>query len=267
MHHVAYFVDIICDLVHVLDVLGALNTETKGIRDRMIDCLLRPALQLAALHQVSLRELHEAVEVAYFQELRHGGMRMRDISELLGVSARKAASLSNRLKHRFAPETEIAVARRLEFLLWGQPLSRARILRALPGVNEQAVDQALSELVSDGRLREVRRSRSTVFERIAQHSRLVSANWASMLDAVANLQSNVAATVVARMVRDDRRAFARTISFYVRQSDLHLLRAEYERLWQRVEELEGDANGAPDAIAVDLSVLWAPVTSSKEKYA
>jgi hypothetical protein len=222
--------------------------------------LLRPAARLATSLRVSLRTLGGWVQIAYFHELQSRGHKMREIAEHLDISMRKVALLSSQHKHTFFDVLRGAeLPRRVEFLLWARPLSRARILQTLPGVSAKAVDSALAVLVREGRLREIERSSSTVYERVSGNSRLVSSQVFARLDGLHNLLANVYNAIVRRFFHDDDRAFARTVSARLREDDLVELRALYENvIWPKIVALENDRRDDDEAMAVDISVLWAP---------
>jgi hypothetical protein len=208
---------------------------------------------------VPLREVQDALEMAYFHEARSAGLRMHEVASLLDVSIRKAALLSKRLKRNFLRADErVALPRRIEFLLWAQPLSHARIAQSLPGVTERDLDRALALLLREGRARRARRGRTEVFERAHPDARLVGPSWEARFDALHNLLGNVSATVFARFFRDDAKALARTIQFQMRAEDLPRLAALYEQVWAGIREIEAAAAGDPQALRMDLSMIWAP---------
>jgi hypothetical protein len=231
----------------------------ESLRELVCYALVSPLARLARFESARLDELADLVEMAYFHELRRAGLRLREIAERLGISPRKAALLSKRLKRNFLrPDDEVGLARRLEVILWAEPQSEAQLCRALPAEDPGDVGRALETLVAQARVRRERAGRRDVYVREEVHAHLVGGVLASKLDALQNLLTNLAHVVHARFFADDARAFARTITFRVRERDLPRLEQAYRDLWQLVTELEADARSADDPLTLDLSILWAP---------
>jgi len=237
-----------------------LRHDPSELEQRVAYAMLLPAVRLGRALGVKLGALEDWIQMAYYQELRAAGLKMHEVSEALAVSMRTVALLSRRLKRNFlAPDVEVGLPRRIEFLLWGEPLSEARIAQAIPDHAPEEIAAALAELVAHKRIALRKRSRSEVYERVHQESRLMSPDWRARIDALNNLLGNVTHAVYARFFRDDERAFARTLSFRIRRADLPRLRALYEEvIYPSLRELERDAGEAPDAFSMDLSLCWAP---------
>lgn len=230
------------------------------LRERVLYTTLLPFVRMAGVLGSSLRDLTDLLEMAYFHEARTRGMRLREIASLFGVSMRKAAQLSHRLKHNFlSADEQVGLPRRIEFLLWGEPLSRARIARALPDVPQEAVHAALARLVAEERVRRRRRGRVEVYERTRKNSRLVEAKWENRLDGLGHLLANVASAIYGRCFREEEKALIRTISFYLRAEDLGALQRIYERVWEDVQRLEAAAESDPQALRMELSLVFSPI--------
>ncbi len=230
------------------------------LRDRVAYALLLPAIRLARVKGVPLKRIVQWLHIAYFRELRTAGFKMRECAERLGVSMRKVAQLSKSLKVNFLePDRDVGLPRRIEFLLWAGPLSRARIYQALPEELRSDIDRAIDGLIGEERIVERRTGRTTVCQANRSSSRLVSRDWRARIDGLNNLLANVVHAVHGRFFADDPQTFARTVSFRVREKDIAELAELYESVvWQRIQELEQRAAGDGDAVSLDLSMCWAP---------
>ncbi len=226
---------------------------------RVLYSLLIPVRRLAARNGLTLTELMHWVETGYFHELKSRGLKMREMSELLDVSMRKIAMLSKQLKINFLrPEREVALPRRIEFALWAEPLSRARIAQTFPSAEEEDVDAAIDTLLDEERIIVVR-GRTDKYDIASPTRRMVGRTWMRRIDGLNNLMANVADAVVARFFRGEERAFARTLQLRIRPEDLPELKRMYEEhVWGLLEELDERARGDSHAIPMGVSILWAP---------
>lgn len=221
--------------------------------------MLAPAVRLARKFGVSLAEIGRWVELAYFHELRRDGLTLSDAGDCLAVSRRKAADLSRMLKENFfAPEREYEVARRIEFMVWAEPMSRARIVQTLGDTDEDQVDEAIAQLLDEGRIVEVA-GRTPTYEIARGESRLVRNTWLAKIDALNNLLSTITDAVYARFFERDDKALARNLELRVRAEDLQRLRKLYEQhIWPELNELDERARSDPSALPMNFSVCWAP---------
>ena len=226
---------------------------------RVIYSLLRPAVRLARKFGISLRDIGKWIEMAYFHELRRDGKTLTDIASLLEISRRKSANLSRMLKENFfAPEREQELARRIEFMVWAEPMSRARIAQALSDVAEHRVEDALGHLVEEGRIVK-QQGRTPIYEIARGESRLVDDTWLAKIDGLNNLLETVTDAVYARFFEGDEKAMARNLEMRVRAEDLPKLRKLYEdTIWPELEALDSDAKNDPTAIAMGVAIGWAP---------
>ncbi|MEM9070596.1 MAG: hypothetical protein AAGE52_18970 [Myxococcota bacterium] len=232
---------------------------SERIGERVIYAMLTTATRLACRQKLGVRPLRQLLEMAHFHEASKDGRPLRDVAVLLDISPRKAAQLSKQLKLNFLePSVEIGLPRRVEFLLWAAPLSRKRIRQALDPVDEGDLDNALATLVREGRVIVKKESRREVYHRVRSNSRLVGDGWSGRIDGLQHLLDNLANVIYARFFRDDRKAFARTISVQLRAEDLPELERIYESVWERVTALEASARDDPNALHVDLSMFWGP---------
>lgn len=222
--------------------------------------LLAPAVRLAFTFGIPLRELCDWLRLAYFQETRRRGQRMREAARTLDVSMRTVAMLSSELKQNFLDaQQQVGLPRRVEFMLWAAPLSAARLRQVLRGIEPGAVDRALETLLEQGRIREVP-GRTTRYEVVRSEFRLVDEKgWLARIDGLENFMGTVANAVYGRFFRNEPRAFARTLSFHVRADSAERMRELYENtIWEALRAMDAEAKGKPDSTMLDLSILWAP---------
>ena len=229
------------------------------LRDRVIYALLLPASRMARVFGLSLRDLSGWLEMAYFHELRDHGAKMKDVAEHMQISMRKAAQLSARLKTNFLDsEREVGLPRRIEFVLWAEPLSAARLKQVLVEEDPDAIDEAIAALLQQGRIREIA-GRQTLYEVTKSEFRLVHDTWISRVDALTNLAGTVAHAAFGRFFANEKRALARTLSFRVAPEELDELRRLYEEhIFPTLRDLDERAKDRDDAEQIDLSLCWAP---------
>lgn len=208
-----------------------------------------------------MRQLNDWLQMALFQEARAKHLTLREVSELLAVSPRKSALLSKRLKSNFLDvEAEVSLPRRIEYLLWAEPLSVARMAQALPAIDGDLVEEAVARLLEEGRVRKC--PGTTVrYEVVRAEFRLVdSKGWLSQIDGINALLETVGRTVFTRFFGDAEAqagAFARNVGLRVRRQDRAKLHHFYETvMWPFLASLDEAAQGAHDAEDVALSVLW-----------
>lgn len=232
------------------------------LQRRVVHSLLLPAVRLAKVFGIPVKEIANFVHIAYFQELRHDGLTLQEVSERMDISMRSAARLSKQMKTNFfRPEREHELPRRIEFLLWYEPLSLSRIRRALPEVGDAALDEAMAQLLAEERV--VRHAGRTVTYAVSRGaSRIVRDRWTARIGALNSLVGNLSAVIYGRFFAQDPKAFARTLSFRLRRADLAQLKALYEsEIWTRLEAMDEAAAGDPDALAMNFSVCWAEYES------
>ncbi len=231
------------------------------LSQRLVYALLLPAVRMALALKMPSKELLRWAELAVYHEARRRNLNNREIAEQLDVSVRKVAELSRRLKDNFlAPDQEHGLPRRIEFMLWGESASAARIKQTFTDATEAEIADALATLESQGRIRRVG-GRTERYERVRAQALLVQDQMLARIDGLNNLLGNVADVVHARFVADEPpESFARTVSFRVRKGDAPRLRALYDNLiWELLQRLDEDAHAAPDeADTVSLSILWSP---------
>lgn len=246
------------------------------LRQRVLYAMFLPVIRLARVFGVPLSQLRDWLEIAYFHELRRDDLKLREASALMGISMSKAAVLSRQLKENFlAPEQEPGLERRIEFMLWAEPLTLAKIHQVLVDVSEREVSRALAGLVKSGRLKRERRGAHTVYALNINTSRRAWDSWLARVDGLQDALGSVTNAVYGRFFRAEPRAFARTLTFRIRPEDLDELRKLYEEvIFPKIVELDDralgpqdDAQGgsagqrdAPDEDTqpLSLSMFWAP---------
>lgn len=236
--------------------------EQMEYQDRILYSMLLPATRLARILNIPLKQLGDWLQVAYFHELKKLDFKLHEIADHLAVSPRKAAMLSRRLKENFIdPERHAALPRRIEFMLWAGPLSRARIKQILPAADAEDVDSAVDQLLAESRILERKQARNVVYEVSQDNSRLVSGDWRARLDALDNLLGTVVKVVYERFFRSNSDAFARTITFRIHPDDTDTLAEIYDDVWTRINQLEERAKTVEDAMTVAISICWTPYDS------
>lgn len=233
--------------------------------ERIIHGLLSSAAKLAAKARMPLTRMRELLDMAYFSEHRRRGRSIAEVADIIGVSERKGAQLSSLLKTNFMPaDQELGLARRIEFMLWAEPLGVARIRQLLRNEEEAEIDAAIERLVREERVGWQKRGRTEVLARTRNDSRLVSRTFESQLDGLENLMHNVANATFAGFLREEPKATIRTIGFYMRAEDIGELRKLYAQIWETIQNLEERAKQDPNALAMDLSLVYAPTNYTEE---
>ena len=243
------------------------------IRDRVIYALFLPAVRVARAFGVPLGSLKAWLETAYYQETQRKGLKGSEVARLMDVSTSKVSLLARQLRETFVTdEVEASLPRRIEFMLWAEPLTRARLKQVLTDVDAAAVDQAVDQLVDGGRITADDSGRTTVYRLAIDRDRRAWDTWLARIDGLNDALGNVSDAVYARFFDQAPTAFARTLSFRLRRRALGRLRTFYEeQLFPLILELDaeaGDAHGeggdsshtggAEDAMGMRLSMFWAP---------
>ncbi len=232
--------------------------KPQEIRQRVLYALMLPVVRLSYVFGLSMKEAGELFQMAYYHETRRRGLKMREASQALDVSMRKIAMLSKQLKFNFAQaDQEHGLPRRLEFLLWAEPMSAVKMAQAL-NLTEAEVVEALAVMEEAGRVAR-QDGRVVTWSVVRDQGRLVQDAWLARVDALHNMLGSVTNAVYGRFFAQDSRTFARTLNFRVRKEDLGQLRAMYEEhVWKTLAELDRRAKGEDGAETMDLSMVWAP---------
>lgn len=234
--------------------------DPEELRQRAVYSLFRPTVRLARRFRVPLKRLAHWLQIAYFHELRQQGLTLKEIADRLDVGMRKAAELSRQMKGQFfRPEFEHGLPRRIEFMLWAESLSRARIhqLMRTEGIDEDEVEAAIERLLAERRIRPVE-GKKDVLTVTSTRARLVSPSWMARIDGLNTLVANLGRVTEDRVLNQRPTALLRTLSFRLRPEDVVELRDVYETvLFPRLAELEERASERTDALTMSLSILWA----------
>lgn len=230
------------------------------LRNRVIYALMLPAVRVANHFEIPLKEMKRWVETAYYDEVHSDEMTVREAADRLDVSTSKISLLSRQLKENFLrPELEDRIERRIEFMLWAEPLSLARIQQVLTDVSDADVEQAVETLLEDDRVRVDDSGRTTTYRLNIEASRRTWDSWLTRIDGLENALSNLADAVFGRFFRDEDRALARTLTFRIPRDAHEELRKFYEeRLFPFVEDLDERADADDDPLPMSLSMVWAP---------
>lgn len=249
------------------DASRPVSSEHDELIRRVLYSLLAPAARISRRFAFSLRELNHWLEMAYFHELRKAGLTLKQIADRLEISLRKVSLLSSRLKENFfTPEKEFELPRRIEFLLWAEPMSALRIRQVLKAEHEVTeIDAAIALLAEQQRIELVSNGITEMYQLSKHSARLYQGQLMSRIDGLNHLLQVVGAAVQGRFFAADPRAFARSVSLRVAPEAQDELRALYQDvIWPKLAELEEKATGRPDAIAMDLSICWAPYDPTNE---
>jgi hypothetical protein len=227
--------------------------EVEKVR-RLTYALMSPAARLASHFGLSLTDVRLLMDMAYFHEARRRGLTLQDIADAMDISISKAALLSKALKQNFVDaESQAELPRRIEFMLWAEPLSLARMKQVLPFTAKE-VNAAIKELEKSGR---ISKDDHGLYRLQVSTDRRVWDTWIARIDGVNNAMKSVGNAVFARFFRPALPAFARTLGFRALPEDLAELDALYTQIFELVHRLDARAGEAPDeALEMSLSIFW-----------
>ncbi|MEM9195494.1 MAG: hypothetical protein AAGF12_40365 [Myxococcota bacterium] len=233
---------------------------------RVLYALLRASARLAKTLEIPAKQVQEWVRLAYFDELRRDGNTVAIAAEKLGVSEPTGARLARALRTDFlTDEAEYELPKRIAFMLWAGPMSRARLRQVLTEVDEDELDQALDRLLAEGRI--VEQSGRVVNYAITDpEDRLVQPGFAARIGALNSLLGNVVGVIDARFFSRREDAFARTVSFRMRRADRKKLRAFYTKtVWPFLRDLEAKVSEGDTTQVTRFSILWAQDEDSEKE--
>ena len=232
--------------------------EQEELQRRVVYSMLVPATRLAAAFGLSLKDVTTFVQLSYLRQLRAEGKTLRDAAYAMDVSERTAKRLNQRLRENFfSPEFDHDLPRQIEFMLWAQPMSIARMAQILGAASEDEIQAAVDQLVEEGRA-VFEAGRTPTYKAAQPVTRLVRPGWVPRIGALNSLLGNMYRAVLGRFFEADESAFARTISFRIQPSDIAELRRFYEETFlPRLEELEAESDNQ-ESVELQLSLLWAP---------
>lgn len=232
------------------------------LEQRVLYSLLGAVAKFARVCAFPLKSVVGWLEVAYYHELSRQGLSQSQAADFFGVSTRKVSQLAARLKQNFLrPETEIGLPRKIEYMLWAEPLSEGRIRQSLRDYSDEEIEAALEKLVGQERVNR-REGRTVYYEVSDSEFRLYQDNWLSRVDGLNNHLTNVVEGVYARFFEDEPNAFARTLNFRIKKDRVEELEALYQDvIFPRLSELDAEAQAAQDdeeTIEMGLSINWTP---------
>ncbi len=228
------------------------------LRDRVVYALMSPVVRFARAFGLPLTTVRDWFEMAYYHEAKRHDLKMKDMAKLMKISTSKVSLLSRALKENFIrPEVEAALPRRIEFMLWAEPLTLAKMKQVLVDVSNDEIQEAVEELVEEGRVVREEGEFAPLFRLDISTDRRVWDTWIARIDGLNNAMRNVSDAVYARFFERVDTAFARTLTFHIRKSDIKRLEEHYEQLFELVKELDEAAEDDEESIPLSLSVFWA----------
>ena len=237
----------------------------KGFHRRMLYGSLTPAVRICARLGVSITELREIAEIAYYREVKRRGHRLRELQSLMDVSSSTAMRISKRLTEFFSePHTRHGVHRRILNTCWAEPLTLNKLSAALPDVDENILESAVMEMVEDGRL-EALEGRTTRYELTAAIYRFTENEALARFEALNSFLIAVSQAIEARFFDDEPNALVRTNRLRVRDEDVDELRRFYEEtVHPFLAQLDGRVTAETGSRPIRFSILWAPDPEAEE---
>ena len=241
--------------VHAIDV------SEEFIR-RLVYSLLKPGTKIADRFHVPLKQVTQLVQLVFYEKKRGRGLSIKQISEEFQTSTRTVDRLIKSLREDFFdPETEHELPRKIEFLLWAEPLGAQRIAQLLPDHSEDAIRDALELLIDQQRV-VAQEGRTTLYAATQKANRLSDSTEAAKIDALNHLLGTVIEAVERRFLERDPRAGARNVSLRLRREDLSEIEHLYETvIWPKLCELDERASDAEDTIELGWVTCWSPLDS------
>jgi AraC-like DNA-binding protein len=239
-----------------------LDIDQRELERRLVHAMARLVSRFAGAFAMPLAQVVDLVQAAQLQTLRERGMTLAEIGRHMGVSERHAKRLLKQLRESFL-DTERAydLPVRIEFMVWAQPMSRAKIRQVLkddPG----AVDDAIDRLVASGRVIEDQ-GRTPLLRPSTSVQSLVRDTWLARIGALNSFVASLGDAVWGRFIEPSPAAFARTLNFLVRPEDLpEVQRFFTDQLVPHMTALDAAAQEAgrqgEATESLRLSICWAP---------
>lgn len=230
-------------------------------RQRVLYSVSGAIVRLAYAFGIKLKELSYWIETSYFHFLRDQGMTLNEIARELDISPRKASMLSRQLKSNFmASERQHGAPRRVEFLLWAEPMSAARLKQLLQReFNAGEIDDAIAELLEQERIKPTENPVTTTYTLAKSASRMYRDEFLTKIDGLNHFSKTFANVTLGRFETQDPRSFARTATLRCAPDDTDELREFYQDvIWPKLVELDERAKERDDVFALDVSISWAP---------
>lgn len=226
---------------------------------RVAYSMLKPAAAIADRLGLSMADFVHLSQVAVYKQKRSRGMTLSDMASELDVSSRTLDRLVKAMRNNFfAPEREHELPRQIEFMLWSEPLSEARLNQLMPTQEGDEIREAIEHLLDTERIEELD-GRTVTYRATRRANRILDDGLAARIDGLNNMLGTIKDTVIQRFFKGDARAGARTVALRVRPEDLAEIEAIYEAaVWPKLVELDAAANDCDEAIEVGLTLAWSP---------
>ncbi len=226
---------------------------------RIIYSLFLPAVRLASLFGLPLKEMKDWLGVAYLHELKRRGLDQKESASHIDVSRRTIIELTRRLRENFfAPERHQGAARKVMFMLWAEPMTLGRIKQALLD-EDVKVEELLEELEQAGVLSKEERAGVVSYGLNRGAFRLYRDNWIARIDALNNQLEHLADTIFARFLKRDEESFVRTVTLSMRKQDVAKLEALYrDVIFPALVELDEASRQSDEVQNMELNISWAP---------
>jgi len=251
-----------------------IDIDERELQRRLVHAMARLVARFAGAFAMPLGELVDLVQAAHLQTLRERGLTLGEIGRRMDVSERHAKRLMKQLRESFLDtERSYDLPVRIEFMLWAQPMSSARLKQVLKD-DAAAVDKAIVGLVESGRVVAEVGARTPTLRPAATVQDLVRDTWLARIGALNSFIGSLGDAVYGRFVEGASTSFARTLNFLVREQDApELQRFFNEQLVPFMTELDKKASDAAAAASAQLegaapvsdsyrlSICWAPYES------
>lgn len=196
-----------------------IDIDERELQRRLVHAMARLVARFAGAFEMPLAELVDLVQAAHLQILRERGLTLGDIGRRMDVSERHAKRLLKQLRESFLDtERSYDLPVRIEFMLWAQPMSTARLKQVLKD-EAAAIDSAVLRLVESGRVVIEPGGRSPTLRPASAVQSLVRDTWLARIGALNSFIGSLGDAVYGRFVDSSPKAFARTLNFLVREED------------------------------------------------
>lgn len=225
--------------------------------------LCGPAAALGVRLGLSMRDLLDIMQLAVYRATRDQGWSQKEAAERLDVSVRTIAELSRATKDTFsAAEDAFELPRRIELLLWAEPLTVVRLAQALRTIEPERVEAAVAQLEAEGRIiahgpADRRRYRVT-----RDLSMFPPDAVLARLDGLKRFMGGVQRTVAARFFGDRTQAGALNFDFRMLATDGARFARYREVLLDLIRGLDHAAvakrakDDAAETVRVSWSMFW-----------
>jgi len=234
-------------------------------KNRIVFSLMMLPAKMANEFELSLKDTKHWLETAHFHTLRQKGRTLKEIAKHLKIGSRKTSQLSEKLRKNFLlAEHDFGLPRRIEYLVWGEPISRKRVQQLLGSEYEVSeINEAIDQLVQQKRIQSTKPLQGRgigkeLFELSRKEARLYEDGFLSRIDGLNHLVDTFYSVILQRFVKDNKSAFARTLTLRIPVEGGDEMLAElYESIFESLSKIENRIGDKPSK-AIDLSIFWAP---------